>query len=257
MVKITEFISENMSLYLKNPVGCVIILYYNTKGSIAMAKKKIQIISTIIIACIIMGFVDAVLQPGYAVKSAIKMVLFLGLPILYSLINKDKILKKVMIPDKKGIRLAMLLGACVYIVVLGAYLIFRNVFDFSALTTSLTSTTGVKKSNFLFVALYISFVNSLLEELFFRGFAFITLKKYADWKFACVFSSTLFALYHIAMMIGWFGLPVLFLSVIGLIIGGVIFNLIDQKGGTIYLSWLIHMFANFATNTIGFMLFAE
>ena len=30
----------------------------------------------------------------------------------------------------------------------------------------------------------------------------------------------------------------------------------DEKYENIYLSWLVHMFANFATNTIGFMLFA-
>ncbi len=221
-----------------------------------MAKKKIQIISVVIIACIIMGFVDAVLQPGYAAKSAIKIILFLGLPILYSLVNKDKNLKKTMIPDKKGIRLALLLGVCVYIVVLGAYLIFRNVFDFSALTTNLTAQTGVNKSNFIFTAIYISFVNSLLEEFFFRGFAFITLSKNGSKKLAYIFSSTLFALYHIAMMIGWFGIPVLLITVAGLFAGGMIFNKFDEKSETIYLSWLIHMFANFATNTIGFILFA-
>lgn len=221
-----------------------------------MAKKKIQIISVVIIACIIMGFVDAVLQPGYAAKSAIKIILFLGLPILYSLINKDKALKKTMIPDKKGIRLALLLGVFVYIVVLGAYLIFRNVFDFSALTTSLTAQTGVNKSNFIFTAIYISFVNSLLEEFFFRGFAFITLSKHGSKKLAYIFSSIIFSLYHIAMMIGWFGIPVLLITVAGLFAGGMIFNKFDEKSEAIYLSWLIHMFANFATNTIGFMLFA-
>ena len=31
---------------------------------------------------------------------------------------------------------------------------------------------GVNAGNFVFVALYISIVNSLLEEFFFRGFAF-------------------------------------------------------------------------------------
>ena len=65
-----------------------------------------------------------------------------------------------------------------------------------------------------------------------------------------------FALYHIAMMIGWFGLPVIIISLVGLFIGGMIFNRFDEKSENIYLSWLIHMFANFATNTIGFILFA-
>lgn len=206
-------------------------------------------------ACICMGIVDAIIQPGYAVKSATKILLFLLLPILYSLYDKNCNLKKLFAPSKRGILVAFLLGIGVYAVILAAYYIFRDIFDFSKLTSSLTATTGVNKDNFLLVALYISFVNSLLEEFFFRGFAFLTLKKAANRKLAHTVSAAMFALYHIAMMIGWFALPVVLLSLIGLYIGGVIFNYINEKYNTVYLSWLIHMFANFATNTIGYILF--
>ena len=132
----------------------------------------------------------------------------------------------------------------------------KDIFDFSAITTSLTNNIGVTKDNFIYVSLYISFVNSLLEEFFFRGFSFITLKEYTSRKFAYIFSSLAFALYHIAMMIGWFDVPVILISLAGLFAGGMIFNRFDEKNENIYLSWLIHMFANFATNTIGFILFA-
>ena len=220
-------------------------------------KKNVQIMIIVFFACLIMGIVDAVIMPGYAAKSAIKVALFLLLPIFYSAINRDISVKNVMIPNKKGFLTALVLGAGVYAVVLGAYLAFRNVFDFSALTSNLTAQTGVNKSNFIFTAIYISFVNSLLEEFFFRGFAFLNLKRVSQRKTAYIFSSVLFALYHIAMMIGWFGIPVLLITVVGLFIGGCIFNFLDEKYGNIYLSWLVHMFANFATNTIGFILFAN
>ena len=127
--------------------------------------------------------------------------------------------------------------------------------DFSNLTASLNETTGVNKNNFLYVSVYISFINSLLEEFFFRGFAFITLKKTVSKSFAYIFSSTLFALYHIAMMIGWFGVPVILISLVGLFAGGLIFDRFDDIKDNIILSWLIHMFANFSINTIGFILF--
>lgn len=218
--------------------------------------KKLHIPILVIIACIVMGIVDAVIQPGYAIKSAIKIIMFLLIPIVYGLFLKEFNIKNLMKPDKKGLCIALCLGFVIYGVVLGAYWIFKDVFDFSALTGSLNETTGVNKSNFFWVAIYISFVNSLLEEFFFRGFSFITLKKLTSRRFAYVFSSMAFALYHIAMMIGWFGLPVILISLVGLFIGGMIFNRFDEKSENIYLSWLIHMFANFATNTIGFILFA-
>lgn len=220
-----------------------------------MNKRKMLIVALVAIACLCMGAVDAVIQPGYAAKSAVKLALFLCLPVLCAAVCRDGSLKEVIIPDRKGITFAALTGAAVYAIVLGAYLIFRNVFDFSALTSSLTSTTGVSKENFLWVALYISFVNSLLEEYFFRGFAFLTLRKHAGRRFAYIFSAAMFALYHIAMMIGWFSWMVIALALAGLFVGGLIFNRFDEKYGNIYMSWLIHMFANFATNTIGFMLF--
>jgi membrane protease YdiL (CAAX protease family) len=219
--------------------------------------RKLKISLLVIIACIVMGIVDAVIQPGYVAKSAIKIVMFLLIPIGYCILDKEVSIAKVLKPDKKGFVIALCLGATVYVVILGAYLLFKNVFDFSALTTSLGETTGVNKSNFIWVAIYISFVNSLLEEFFFRGFSFISLKKFTTRRFAYIFSSSLFSLYHIAMMIGWFGVPVILISLLGLFLGGLIFNRFDEKNENIYLSWLVHMFANFATNTIGFMLFAS
>ena len=57
------------------------------------------------------------------------------------------------------------------------------------------------------------------------------------------------------MMIGWFDLPLFIIVMAGLFAGGVIFNFLNEKSGTIYPSWFLHMFANFAINTVGFVLF--
>ena len=209
----------------------------------------------VVIACIVMGIVDAVIQPGYVVKSAIKIVMFLIIPLICAKTAKINI-KSLIKPDKKGFVIAVIFGLSIYAIVLGAYFLFRNIFDFSALTKSLNETTGVNKSNFIWVSVYISVVNSFLEEFFFRGFSFVILKKYTSSVFAYILSSLSFSLYHIAMMIGWFGIPVILISVAGLFVGGMIFNKFDERSGNIYLSWLVHMFANFATNTIGFILFS-
>ena len=220
-----------------------------------ISAKKNYIPMLVVFACIVMGIVDAVIQPGYGVKSAIKILLFLFIPLIYGIFNKAD-LKSLFKPDKKGLLIAITMGILIYAIILGTYFAFKNVFDFSALTGSLNETTGVNKSNFLRVAIYISFVNSFLEEFFFRGFAFLTLKKVFLRRTAYIFSSFTFALYHIAMMLGWFGVPVILISVAGLFAGGMIFNRFDENSGNIYLSWIVHMFANFATNTIGFILFS-
>ena len=184
-----------------------------------MKKNKYIIISVVAVVCILMAVVDAVISPGYLLKSVLKIALFLAVPLIYSVYDKSCNLKTLFKPDKKGFLLALGLGVGVYAVGLGAFLIFRNVFDFSALTSSLTAETGVNKSNFIFVALYISFANSLLEEFFFRGFSFLTLKKVSNRTLAYIFSALAFAVYHIAMMIGWFAWPVVLLAMVGLFVG--------------------------------------
>lgn len=116
---------------------------------------------------------------------------------------------------------------------------------------------GVTAENFIWFCIYISFINSLLEEFFFRGFAFLTLSQVGSRKLAYHFSALAFAIYHVAMMIGWFHIGLIILSIFGLYIGGLIFNYFNHNSQTIYTSWVIHISANFAINLIGFSLFTS
>ena len=218
-------------------------------------KKSIFMIVIIILFCGLMAIIDGIYKADYFIKSAIKLVLFMALPLLYSLYDREIKIKEIFRPQKNGMRLAFILCISVYAVILGGYLFLKDIFDFSKITDSLTTNIGVTGTNFIFVSIYISFVNSLLEEFFFRGFAFLTLKKMTGKKFAYIFSAAMFSIYHIAMMIGWFDIKVFLIVMVGLFAGGLIFNYLNDKSVTLYPSWLVHMFANFAINTIGFMLF--
>ncbi len=217
-------------------------------------KQATLLMGIVIICCGIMAVID-ICQADYWVKSAIKAVLFLICPIAYMLFDRGLNLKGLFKLNKKGMLFALCLCIPVYAVIVGAYILLKDVFDFSSITTSLTGNIGVNANNFIYVALYISFVNSLLEEFFFRGFAFLALKNVVSAKTAYIFSSAVFALYHIAMMTGWFSVWVFILALAGLFVGGIIFNWLNAKSGNIYTSWFVHMFANFAINTIGFILF--
>lgn len=222
-----------------------------------MKKRTLFVmLAAAVLCCAAMAVVDGFIRPSYWAKSAVKAALFLGVPVLLSFWEREIDLKGLFRPRKKGLLTALGLGLGVYAVILGGYFAFRGVFDFSQIAGNLSQNAGVHKENFLFVSLYISFVNSLLEELFFRGFLFLNLKHSTGRGVAYLVSSLLFSLYHVAMMVGWFG-PLLFaLILVGLVIGGGIFNFLNEKEQNIYPSWLVHMFANFAINTIGFILMA-
>lgn len=220
-------------------------------------RKKISIMSSIFLFSIAITLIDAFVHPNYFVKIPIKILFFLALPMLFFVKNKDVFqdFKRIFVFQKGGIGKALLLGLGVYAVIVGGYFLTRNIIDYSNVTSSLTEGMGITAKNFIYVSLYISLMNSFLEEFFFRGFGFITLKKYTSRKAAYLFSSVLFAIYHVGMLVGMFHVGVLFLLLLGLVIGGCIFNYLNEINDTIYPSWFVHMFANFAINTVGFILF--
>ncbi|MEE0060811.1 MAG: CPBP family intramembrane glutamic endopeptidase [Acutalibacteraceae bacterium] len=219
--------------------------------------KSIYIMATIVVFSLLVTGVDAVLHPDYFVKIPVKVVFFLVLPVLFFVKNKSdfKEFKKLFVFKRNGILKSLLLGLGVYAVIVGGYLLTRNIIDFSGVTSNLTEGMGITADNFIYVSLYISLMNSFLEEFFFRGYGFVTLKKYTSRKTAYIFSSAMFAVYHIGMLVGMFNIGALALLLFGLILGGCIFNYLNEVNDNIYSSWFVHMFANFAINTVGFILF--
>lgn len=220
-------------------------------------SKKFYVIASVLFCAIIMSFVDGVIQPGYAIKSAAKVLLFLIVPLTYFLLHREEMgqFRTLFLPRGRDLLIALGLGALVYGFLMAGYFGLSLLIDISDMVLQLTADGGVSADNFVLVSLYISFVNSFLEEFLFRGFAFITLKKLSSRRFAYVFSALAFAFYHFGMIAGSVNLPIWIAAMAGLFIAGVVLDFLNEKSGNIYVSWLVHMFANFAINTIGFRIF--
>lgn len=214
------------------------------------------IISLLLFSCFTMFIIDAYLPLEYFTKSFIKINLFLVLPIVYSIYNKSLEVKNYFkLKSKKQLLVAILLGLTVYLFIIGSYFISRTFIDLNNISASLGNDLNISGKNFIYVAVYISFVNSLLEEFFFRGFVFLSLKRFTSRKFAYLLSSVSFSLYHVAIILNWFNIFIFILILIGLAIAGLLFDWLNEKNGNIYNSWLVHMFANFAINSIGIFMF--
>ena len=222
-----------------------------------LRKKGVYVAATVVALVLAVCLVDAVVHPPYFAKVPIKLLFFFLIPTVFFAVNKEE--RRQFLPmlalKKKGIVLALLLGVGIYAVIVGGFLLTRGIIDYSNVTSTLTDGMGITADNFLYVSLYISLMNSFLEEFFFRGYGFITLKRLSNRTFACLFSASMFAVYHVGMLWGMFSFPVLLLLLVGLVAGGCIFNFLNEKTDTLYPSWFTHMFANFAINTVGFILF--
>ena len=219
-------------------------------------RNKQYIIATATVCALVMSFVDGVVQPPYAVKSALKAVVFL-LPALdyYARYGAWDQLKSLFTLKKRELLLALALGLGAAAVIIGGYFGMTQVFDLDAAILQLTEDGGVSPGNFLYVSMYIALVNSLLEEFFFRGYAFLNLKSLTSRRFAYILSALLFAVYHLGMVAGN-GNPLIWAGAMaGLFAAGVILNALNEKSGSILTSWLLHMCANLAINTVGFYVF--
>ena len=216
-------------------------------------KKSILMITLIVVICIAMAIIETLIEPAYFVKSVLKIVFFLFLPLVFMKLQKQRVFADTFSLNKKRILKLLGLGLIIYVIIMAAFFITKGVFNYSSLVNSLSADQKVSQNSFILIALYISFCNSLLEEFLFRFVAFIKLSEYTTKNIAYIFSSCMFALYHIAMIGSSFPVPLLLLALVGLAVGGGIFNYVDHKSRNIYNSWIIHMFADFAIMTIWYI----
>ncbi len=197
---------------------------------------------------LLMLTVDVLGGFSYAMRSAIKMVLFGVIPYFY-MKNKGMALPNFR-KDKNFSKVLIFALSLIVIFFVGGTL-FLKLGLFSQVKENLRSTVGVKESNYLFVYLYIILVNCPLEEFFFRHFA---LKVVDNQKQSILFSSILFAIYHVGMLQNMFVWYLFVLSIIALFVVGVIFSKINTAENSILNSVVLHMTANFCINTIGLVI---
>ncbi|ETA81311.1 CAAX amino protease [Youngiibacter fragilis 232.1] len=216
-----------------------------------VVKNEFKSLSIMIAAsCLIIFYIDKVIMPVYLVKSIFKVLLFLGVPAAYSVVTGRNLFKG-LFSGKSGFLKPAALGVSVYILMIITFYLISGFIDLENIRQILSSNLDVERENFILVALYISIINSLIEEIFFRGIAFIKMKGLAGRAVSYILSAGSFAAYHVAILEGWADSLIVILAIAGLFIAGVFFNFLDEHSNDIKFSYLVHMFANFAINTIG------
>lgn len=209
------------------------------------------------IACAIFYVLQQFTGVGYVGTAIGKIFFFSGIPIAYYRWVCPRGLKSTYdfrITLKQS-NLGIILGSSVAIIILAAYFVMGRYIDLNIIARELTETSKVNSFNFPFVALYIIFGNSFLEEYFFRGFVFLMLYNKGYIKLAYIFSSILFAIYHVAIFKTWFNPIIIGIALIGLFAGGIIFDYIDTKTNSIINSWMVHIFADLAIILVGIKMF--
>ena len=226
------------------------------RGKRHMGRGYIIIVS--LSACIMLYILEQVIGTDYATKTAAKVILFTAAPYVYFKIVKRESLKdSLRLIKLKGspYKLELLLGAVSFTGVFGAYFLLVGYIDFDVILKELRVRSQIDASSYVLIGMYIIFGNSFIEELFFRGFVFLSLFKKGYRKLAYVYSSALFGIYHIAMLNTWISPLLLGFTVAGLTIVGLVFDWLDSRSGNIVNSWIVHMLADCALIIIGMSMF--
>ncbi|MFS0690230.1 CPBP family intramembrane glutamic endopeptidase [Sporosarcina sp. 179-K 8C2 HS] len=199
-----------------------------------------------ILSILLLLWIEQSVGVSYGVKTVAKVILFLAIPLLLFRATKFPFLR-FRKADRKSIRLAFILGISIMALIIGAFLLLQQVIDIASLRDDLLQ-SGITPAVFPFIALYILIGNSIVEEFFFRG---LLPNIFDESRIRFIYPPFFFAVYHIAIFLPWFTLPILLLAVGGLWAGGLIFQLVNEKCRTILPSWIIHMFADLGILLIG------
>lgn len=220
-------------------------------------KRIMFVLLSALITIILLYIVDQILLLNYITKTGVKFFLFTIFPTIYILKTKENFFKESIKNRGKisKINLSVIIGIAVFLIIIIAYIVLKQYIDVNLLVDEFESKYKINKNNIIYYGLYLAFINSLLEEFFFRGFIFLNLKKLKLKKLAYFISSAAFAIYHIANFQNWFSIELFLFVTIGLFIGGYIFNYLDDKQNTFLNSWFVHICADLAIVIIGFRIF--
>jgi len=188
---------------------------------------------------------------AYAYTSAFKVIVFTLCPILYFKVSKEGNFKGLLslfsLKRAENIKFAFLLGFGVFAFIVITFIIVQPFMD-RAMVVAALAENGITPRNAFFVFVYIVVINAALEQLFFRGFVFMSLYRMNLKRYAHVYSSVLFSFYHIPILWDAVSPGILVLCTVGLIGAGLIFNALALKFKSVSGSLIVHISANLALN---------
>jgi membrane protease YdiL (CAAX protease family) len=155
---------------------------------------------------------------------------------------------------KKNFFKVLLLGLFLSLIYLSAFLIFKNYLNLDNIANNLKSSADINSTNIIFIGLYIIFINSILEEFFWRGFIFKELNK-KNRISSYLLTGLAFSFHHVIFYYSWFNLPITIIVTLGLIIYSLFASYIFEKYKDLFSCWLIHILVDIVQIYIALVVF--
>jgi len=198
-----------------------------------------------IFAIVALIVLEEILHFAYIPKQVLRISLLLVIPLLAIYFIRKSNLKdeiKFEKPTLKELKLPGILSIIILVGTVGGYFMFQFLFEAEGVIKG-AEELGIRPSNVLIWGFYLSFINSLVEEFFFRGYLFYTLEK-RSYKLAIIVSSLMWSIYHVIIFATIFQIGTVIFTLFGLFIVGVFLAYINRFGKSFINSWIVHIFAD-------------
>lgn len=212
-------------------------------------------------ACLLYFWVARILQLNYTAKSLIKLLLFLGLPVLYWIrtgrFSRREVISLIFPRREQLPRLLGSVAVGVLAIAVANLLAVPlcRMFGIESVIGEIRTRTHTGSQQLQLALIYIPLVNALAEELFFRGFIVSELAGLGYDRLALCFPAALFALYHLAIFQNWFNPGIMALTLGGLFLCGLLLGRIVRRDRNILGVWMLHGLVNVAIISISLQFF--
>lgn len=200
-----------------------------------------------LVAIVALVLIEQVFVLTYINKQIFRISLFLIIPLIeIYIIKKSNIETEIQFerPTWKEFKVPFLVSIVIFVGTIGGYFMFQFMFDAQRVIGG-AEELGIRPYNVVIWGVYLSFINSLIEEFFFRGYIYYALEKRST-KLAILGSSVLWSVYHVIIFITIFPLYTVIFTILGLVIIGVLLAYINLYGKSFINSWLVHIVADIA-----------
>lgn len=212
--------------------------------------KITRVLSVLVI--VVLMILEHVLNLNTFEKQGFKILLLVVIPLLmvyFMLKSNFKEEYRLENVKRSDLKEPMIIGVGIFFLAIVGYFILRPIVGTETLVGGLQD-LGITKENIIPSVLYLSFVNSFIEEFFFRGFLFYEFKS-ISLKTGYFVSSLLFSVYHVFVMFTIFNWIMGILAMIGLMIVGLTLVYVNRTNRSIINSWIVHIFADLGVCVIG------
>lgn len=148
---------------------------------------------------------------------------------------------------RNAIKPALTLGIVALAIFWGTYFALSDLLlDKDAIVAKIQEQFSVTATTVAFIAVYTIFVNSLLEEFFYRGFTFGLLAR-RNALLAYLLPAAVFTFQHVFFFYFWYmGIVPFAIAVVGLFVFALVAQKMYAHADTIVAPWLIHIFGDIA-----------